>query len=184
MDGINTSMTSRASSALFNQVMREQQVFTAAPFESGPMLNPSDLAAVSPSSLNNPQDFNALMAKLIAAKRAALAAAARRGGSGRPVDPGKPSSVQTGPVNVTAHGFYEGNTLVPVKQIRIYEVNNYSHRTYQDFGGNYSQYSWQMNDAKVGKDYKVQVTWGNGYSETRDVHVGSSSGASLDIYRY
>jgi hypothetical protein len=185
MDGIGTSMTARASSALFNQVMREQQNFDAAPFPASPTLAPGDLVALTPPGPNaTPQDFNSFMQKLIAAKRAAIASAARRGGSGRPVDPNKPSQAQTGPVKVNAHGFQEGDKFVPVQQIRIYEVNNYGHRTYQTFGGNYEQYSWRMDDAKVGKDYKVQVTWANGYSETRDVHMGSTSGASLDIYRY
>lgn len=186
MDAIDTSMTARASNALFNQVMREQQTFPS--FGSGdaaPPLSPGDLISVSPPGpYASSQDFDSFIQKLIEAKREALRRAARRGGGPRPTDPERPGQNQTGPIDVKAHGFHEGDKFVPVREIRIYEVNDYSHRTYQTFSGGYPEYSWRMNDARVGKSYKVKVSWANGYTETRDVRMNSSSGASLDIYRY
>ena len=181
MDAINASMTARASNALYNQVTREQASLAGAPFPA----SPQDLVNVSPpGDASNPVDFDSWMRKLAEAKREALRRAAQRSGEGRPTPPDKPRSGQSGPLTATAHGFYEGSSFVPVQQIRIYEVGNYGHRTYQSFGGGWPEYSWKMSDARVGKDYKVQVTWANGYSETRDVHMSSAGGASLDIYRY
>lgn len=185
MDGIDGGLTARASSALYNQVMREQLTAAAPLFPAAPTPPPTDSVTMSGTGAGQTAtDFDTWMRKLVEAKQEALRRAAQRSGEGRPTNPDKPQSGQTGPLTAKAHGFYEGSTFVPVQQIRIYEVGNYSHRTYQSFAGGWPEYSWKMGDARVGKDYKVQVTWANGYSETRDVRMTSPGGASVDIYRY
>ncbi|NDD27389.1 MAG: hypothetical protein EB084_03885 [Proteobacteria bacterium] len=184
MDGIG-SLTAQATQALYGQVTREQQGFSGAPFATTPVPMPQDSVIIAPPGANATQgDLDAWMRKLVEAKQEALRRAAQRSQQGRPTNPDKPSTGQSGPLTAKAHGFYEGNKFVPVQQIRIYEVGNYGHRTYQSFGGGWPEYSWKMNDARVGKYYKVQVTWANGYSETRDVQMSSPSGTSVDIYRY
>lgn len=187
MEAMDTSLTARASNALFNQVMREQQSFASSPaVAAAPPAAIGDILSIAPPPANaSPMDFSTFMSRLVAAKQEALRQAALRGGTGgQPTDPNKPKDGKSGPLRVTAHGFYDSNNkLVPVTSVRIYEVNNYSHRTSQQYSGQLPEYTLSMSDAKVGKYYKVQVTWANGYSETRDEQIYSGDGRSVDIYK-
>lgn len=184
MDPLNSSLTAQATNALYNQVSRQQQGFPSMPMPGPSMPVPRDTFSMSPVGPGyTPTDFDTMMRKLVEAKREALRRAAERSNEGRPTNPDKPQTGQTGPLTAKAHGFYEGNKFVPVQQIRIYEVGNYSHRTHQSFSGGWPEYSWKMNNARVGQYYKVQVTWANGYTETRDVRMTSAGGQSIDIYR-
>lgn len=103
----------------------------------------------------------------------------------KPSDPDKDPSTQTGPLSARAHGFYKGDEFVPVKSIRIFEVGNYNKRSLGSFNGNWyeSEYSHRMDSARVGKDYRVVVTWGDGSTQERDVQM-EAGGTSVDVWKY
>ncbi|MBM3460534.1 MAG: hypothetical protein FJX76_00340 [Armatimonadetes bacterium] len=129
-------------------------------------------------------DLNAFLSKMREMKQQALRDRALRGGSpGGPVNPEKDKEKQ-GPLDVKAHGYYEGDKLIAVREIRVFEVGNYRKRTYNTFPGGWPDNSLRMDNARVGKTYRVKVTWENGTSQEKDVAMDSPNGTSVDVWKY
>lgn len=148
--------------------------------------NLNDTAALGdlPVFVLNETDLNAFLEKMRGLKQDALRRRGLRGGTGvRPVDPEKDRE-KTGPLDVKAHGYYEGDRLVPVTEIRVFEVGNYRKRSYNTFPGGWPDSSHRMDDARVGKHYRVKVTWASGATQEREVKMDSPSGTSVDIWKY
>jgi len=148
-----------------------------------PSLNDTAALGDLPVFVLNETDLNAFMEKMRSLKQDALRQRALRGGSGtRPA--GDKERDRQGPLDVKAHGYYEGDKLVPVREIRVFEIGNYRKRAYNTFAGGWPDNSLRMDNARVGKHYRVKVTWESGATQERDVTMDSASGTSVDVWRY
>lgn len=113
------------------------------------------------------QSFDELMKEM----QRQLEEARRQAGQGGGAKPPGQQGNQKVNLDIGAHGYYEGDTWHPVKEIRAWEVNNYRNRTSKSFNGDWyeSEYTMKWNDVAPAKYYRVKVTWDNGETRTWDV---------------
>lgn len=187
--------TLQASNALYNSVSSRQAMFPWA-LNYGPMAgvtDPTDSVALTPLPTLpadiTPNAMSTFFDKMRRMKQDAIHAAIQQGYRPRPVDPARPTGNDTtskagGPLDVRAHAYWEGDKMIPVKDVRIWEVNNYRNRTWNSFSGDWQEQDLRLGKTTVGKYYRVQVTWANGVSEERDVRMDNPNGQTLDFYHY
>ncbi len=151
--------------------------------ETIPKLADSVWLTPPPAAVMSDADLALFMQKMMRMKQEALRQRGLNGMSGSGATRPDKVKEQTGDLNVRAHGYYEGNKLVAVREIRIFEIDNYRKRTYDYFPGGWPDNSLRMNNARVGKYYRVKVTWENGATQEKDVRM-DSPGMSVDVWKY
>lgn len=184
MDAISPRLTSRLQIA--NALMGSPMT-AAMPAMPADLSFPSlaDQAWVTPPP---PMDLSdealaAFVGRMRLLKQDALRQRALRGGAptGRTNDRDKEKS---GPLDVKAHGYYEGDKLVAVREIRVFEIGNQRKRTYNTFPGGWPDNALRMDNARLGQYYRVKVTWENGTTQEKDVKMDTTSGQSVDVWHY
>lgn len=187
--------TLQASNALYNSVSSRQAMFPWA-LNYGPMAgvaDPTDSVALTPLPTLpadiTPSEMSTYFDKVRRMKQRAIEAAIQQGYRPRPAETTRPTGSDTtskagGPLDVRAHAYYEGEKMIAVKDVRIWEVNNYRNRTWNSFSGDWQEQDLSLGKTTVGKYYRVQVTWANGVSEERDVRMDNPNGQTLDFYHY
>ncbi|HXE71960.1 MAG TPA: hypothetical protein VNO81_04790 [Candidatus Nitrosotenuis sp.] len=135
-------------------------------------------------TLADSADFFEQMRRL---KQEALRRAAQEAKRSNPVDPNR-DQAREGRLDVRAHGFYKGDTWVPVRRITISETNNYAdrrHRTRKTFYSTWreSEYNARLDRARLGEYYTIQVTWADGSTQTREVRM-TRDGQNVDVWHY
>lgn len=188
--------TQRVPGTPFDAVNARQAMFPWAMGYGPPAaMDPADTVALTPMPTMPAMpadmtagDMAAFFDKVRRMKQQAQEAALHQGGRPRPVDPSRPTGDTTtksaGPLDVRAHAYYQGNQMVPVREVRIWEVNNYRNRTYNTFSGDWEAQDLRLPRTTLGKYYRVQVTWSDGVSEQRDVRMDNPDGQSFDFYHY
>ena len=170
------------TAAAMNDMARESGLAPSQDRDPADPMDPLDLTL--PGLGATDEDLADFFEKMRRAKQEALERSRESQGQ-RPVDPDKKQG-QSGPLEVKAHGFYKDDQFVPVTSIRIFEVGNYRKRSSDTFNGSWyeSEYTHRMDNARVGQYYRAVVTWADGSTQERDVHMSDSEGQSVDIWKY